>query len=112
MSNIETLELTAEQAKKSVELMNRMERLKKNRDFKAIIEEELLDNYLRNTVFLLSDPAMQDEAEQKDLTKDLEMIGRFRGFLSSIYQKGHMAEKTIKDSEEEIAALRAEGEVE
>lgn len=110
MSNdIETLELTIEQAKKSVELMERMERLRKNRDFRAIIEDELLDNYARNTAYLVADPTMQGEAEQRDLQMELQMIGRVRQFFSVIYQKGRLAEKSIIDSEAEIELLREEG---
>lgn len=110
MSNdIERLELTVEQANKSIKLMEQLEKLNKNREFKAIIEEELLDNYARNTVYLLSDPSCAGEADQSDLIKDLEMIGRFRMFLSSIYQKGHVATKSIADANEMIDELRAEG---
>lgn len=108
--NIETIELTIEQAKKSIDLMKRMERLYKNRDFKAIFEDDYFDNYTRNTVYLLSDPNMQGEAEQADLLKDLEAIGRVRTYLGSIFQKGRLAEKTLKDSEVTLEELRAEGE--
>jgi hypothetical protein len=106
---IETLELSIEQAQKSVKLMNQMDKLRKNKEFKAIIEDELLDNYARNTVYLLSDPNMSGEAEQADLIKDLEMVGRVRQFFSTIYQKGRMAEKTIIDSNVTIDELREEG---
>lgn len=107
--DIETLELSIEQAKKSVELMQRMEKLRKNRDFKAIIEDELLDNYARNTSYLVADPSMQGEDEQRDLLMELQMIGRVRQFFGAIYQKGRIAEKAIADSEAEIELLRQEG---
>lgn len=107
--DIETLELTIEQAEKSVELMKRMDKLRKNRDFKAIIEDELLDNYARNTSYLVADPTLQGEDEQRDLLMELQMIGRVRQFFSAIYQKGRIAEKTIADSKAEIDELRAEG---
>lgn len=110
--DIETLELTIEQAKKSVDLMNRMDRLRKNRDFKVIFEDELFDNYTRSTAYLLSDPQMQGENEQKDLQLELQAIGRVRQFFSAIYQKGRIAEKSIEDSQNTIEELREEGEVE
>ena len=109
MSDIQQIELTKEQAQESVKLMERLERLNKNRDFKAIIEDELFDTYAKSLVLLLSDPAMQDEAIQKDIQLDMQMIGRFRQFLSGIYQKGRLAEKTIADADHQLDELRALG---
>lgn len=109
-NQIEILENTIEQAESDVALMKKLEKLSKNKDFKAIIEDELLNNYARNLVLLLSDPSMQSEDRQADIIKDLEMVGRFRLFLNAIFQKGHQATKTIKDCTDEIDVLRSEGE--
>lgn len=109
-NRIETLELTIEEAKKTVELMKKMDKLRKNKDFNAIIEKELLEYYALNIVYLLSDPTMQSKEKQLDLHKELEMVGRFRQFCSSIYQNGRLAEKAIIDSQESIDELREFGE--
>lgn len=109
-TRIEQLELTIEEAKKSVELMSSLERLRKNKDFKTVIEKELLENYALNLVYLLSNPAMQTEEKQLDIKKDLEMIGRVRQFFTSIYQNSAIAEKAIEDSSYAIDELRAMGE--
>lgn len=109
-SRIEILENTIKEAKKDLELASKMDRLRNNSDFIAVIEGELLDKYAKNTVYLLSDPNMQAEEQQADLIKDLEMIGRFRQFCSSIYQRANIAQKTIEDSNSVIEDLRYNGE--
>lgn len=109
MSDIQQIELTKTQAEESVKLMERLERLNKNRDFKAIIEDELFDSYAKSLVFLLSDPSMQEDVIQKDLQLDMQMIGRFRQFLSGVFQKGRLAQKTLEDADHQLAELRAEG---
>lgn len=106
---IETLERTIENAGETVKLMERMDKLRKNKDFKAIIEDELLNKYALNTLFLLSDPSMNTKEQQEDLIKEMEMVGRFNHFINSIYQRGRQAEKTIIDSGYVIEELRAEG---
>ncbi|AUR87167.1 coil containing protein [Vibrio phage 1.097.O._10N.286.49.B3] len=109
MSDIQQIELTKEQAEQSVKLMERLDRLNKNRDFKAIIEDELFDSYSKSLVLLLSDPSMQEDVVQKDLILDMQMIGRFRQFLSGVFQKGRLAEKTLEDTTRQLEELRAEG---
>lgn len=109
MSDIQQIELTKAQAEKSVKIMEKLERLNKNRDFKSIIEDELFDAYAKSLVLMLSDPAMQDEATQKDITLDMQMIGRFRQFLSGVFQKGRQAEKVLEDANVQLEELRAEG---
>ncbi|AUR82501.1 coil containing protein [Vibrio phage 1.152.O._10N.222.46.E1] len=109
MSDIQQIELTKEQAEQSVKLMERLDRLNKNRDFKAIIEDELFDSYSKSLVLLLSDPSMQEDVVQKDLILDMQMIGRFRQFLSGVFQKGRLAEKTLEDATRQLEELRAEG---
>ena len=109
MSDIQQIELTKEQAEQSVKLMKRLERLNKNKDFKALIEDELFNSYSTSLVLLLSDPSMQEDIVQRDITLDMQMIGRFRQFLSGINQKGRLAEKTLEDANIQLAELRAEG---
>lgn len=106
---ITELEDLIEESKRAIELMDVMEKLESNKDFKAIITEELLDKYARDTVYLLSNKDRQTEEAQKELIKELEMIGRFRQFCSDIYLKGRMAERTINESRLVIAELRSEG---
>lgn len=108
-TRIETLQLTIDDAKLAVELMHKLETLNKHKEFNEVIDEQLFKNYAQSLVHLLSDPARQSDEEREDIIKDMEMIGRFRQFLHSIYQRGRMAEKTILDTQEEIDELRQHG---
>lgn len=103
---IKTLEATIDEAKKAVALMSTMEALHNNKEFNEIIDEQLFKNYAQSLVHLLSDPARQSEAEREDIIKEMEMIGRLRQFLHSLYQTGRMAEKQIADCQEQINELR------
>ena len=108
MSDLQVIELTIEQAKESIADREAMDRLKKNRDFKRIFEKGFFDAYAVNLVYLKSDPSMQEPNVQEDIIKDIDSIGRVRQYLSSIYQKAHVAEKDLRDSEEQRDELLAE----
>lgn len=109
MSNIQTLELSKEQAQAAVKLRDQAEKLLKNREFKAVFDDEYFDSYTKNTALLLSEVKQDDPKMYQDLIDELEAVGRVRGFIRSIFQKGNMAEKTILDADAQIAGLRAEG---
>lgn len=109
MSDIQTLELTKEQAQAAIKLRDQAERLLKNRDFKAVFDDEYFDSYIKNTALLLSEVKQDDPKMHQDLIDELEAVGRVRGFIRGIFQKGAMSEKTVADAEAEIAELRAEG---
>ncbi len=109
MSDIQTLELSKEQAHAAVKLKGHAEKLLKNRDFKAVFDDEYFDSYTKNTAILLSEVKHNDPNMYQDLIDELEAVGRVRGFIRSIFQKGHMAEKSITDADAQIAELRAEG---
>jgi hypothetical protein len=112
MSEIQTLELTIEQAKNAVKLKDQAERLIKNRDFKAVFEEEYFDSYVRNTSLLLAEVKYDNPKMYEDLVDELEAVGRVRGFIQGIFQKAREAEKAIVNAQSEIDLLREEGEAE
>lgn len=113
MSNpIETLELTKEQAQRAVKLRDHASKLLKNRDFKAVFDEEYFDAFTKNTALLLSEVKHNDPTMHKDLIDELEAVGRVRGFISALFQKGNMAEKTIADADAQLEQLRTEGAAE
>lgn len=107
--DIQTLELTKEQAQTKIDRMKRLERLTKNRDWKVLIDDELFGEYAKQLVLLKSDPALREDADQKDLELEIQMVGRFRLFLQSVFQEGRMAEKSVADADAMLDELRAEG---
>lgn len=110
MSDITTLELTIEQAKAAVKLRDHADKLLKNRDFKALFDDEYFDSYVKNTALMLSEVKVDDPKMHEDLVLELEAVGRVRGFIRSVFQKGAMADKSIVEAEEMIDELRAAGE--
>lgn len=104
---IETIELTIEQAKKSIKLMKDLEALHKRKEFKAIIEQDLFEDHNQTLTFMLADA---DPEMRAQLHEEQYMIAHFRAYLSSIFQKGRLAEKTLIDNEKTLDELRAEGE--
>ena len=110
MSNqIETLELTKEQAQHAIKLREHAKKLLKNRDFKAVFEDEYFDAYIKNTALLLSEVKQDSPKMYEDLVDELEAVGRVRAFIQGIFQKANMAEKSIEDADAQLAELRAEG---
>ena len=109
MSDIQTLELTIEEAKKAVKLRDQAEKLIKNRDFKAVFDDEYFDSYTKNTAIMLAEIKHDDPKMHADLVEELEAVGRVRGFIRGIFQKGAMADKTIKDAQTAIEEIRLEG---
>lgn len=110
MSDIQNLEISIEEAKSVIKLRDQAERLIKNRDYKAVIEDAYFEDYVKNTALMLSEVKFTNPEMYKDLIEELEAVGRVRGFIRSIFQKASMAEKTINDANEEIEFLRKEGE--
>jgi hypothetical protein len=103
--NIERLENTIEEAKKSIKLMKELENLSKHKSFKAVIEKELFEDYNQGITFLLAEasPEMRNQLHEEQY-----MIAHFRAFLSSIYQKGRQAQKDLIDNEQTLEELRFE----
>lgn len=110
MSNheLETLELNIKAAKKSVDLMKSVERLTKNRDFKAVILEGLFEQEAIRLVTLKGDPSMQSAEDQEAILKQMDAIGGLRSYLTATMQMGRMAEKAIKEDEETREEMLAE----
>ena len=109
MSDIKTLELSIEQAKNAVKLRDHAEKLLKNKSFQALFDDEYFDSYVKNTALLLAEVKIDDPKMHEDLVLELEAVGRVRGFIRSVFQKGAMAERTIEDAEQAIDEIRAEG---
>lgn len=110
MSNqdLETIELSIKHAKKAVDLMKSVERLSKNRDFKAVFLDGLFEQEAIRLVMLKGDPNMQGEDDQKEILKQMDGIGSVRQYLSAVMQMGRMAEKAIQEDEETREAILAE----
>lgn len=106
--DLETIELSIKHAKKSVDLMKSVDRLTKNRDFKAVFLDGYFEKEAVRLVLLKADPNMQSEESQAEIIKQMDSIGSVRQYLSAIIQMGRMAEKAIADDEATREAILEE----
>lgn len=105
---IETVEITLEQAKKVVARGRALEKLTKNREFKALILEGYFESYASGLVLSKGMPNMQTPELQAEILKDIDGIGSFRAYLNSIRQQALMAEKEVAVHEQSLEEMRQE----
>lgn len=105
---LEQIEISIEEAKKTVAMKEALHNLLDNKDFKAVIEEGYFEKEASRVVLLKSDPEMQDEKSQKQLDHTIIAIGSLRQYFRTIMQLGYMAERSIADDEATREDLLAE----
>ena len=100
---IKELGLSMELAKKKVEMLEVLERLRKNQDFIDFIavgfmgEARLVDLLTKKV-----SPAFQDANNKLYVDSQLQAIGAYRMFLLYVEQEGKMAKQALVDAEEEM----------
>jgi len=108
-ATIQEIELSMSEAKAVVDLGKSVERLRKNRDFKKVIEETYLREEAVRLVHLKSSPAMQRPEVQAGIDSDIKAIGSFAQFLDTISAMAERAASELEDGEQALEELRAEG---
>lgn len=104
---IETIEVSLQEAKDIVEMRDKAIRLSKNKDFQVVIMEGYLKDEAVRLTSLLGDPDMKDS--QDDIQNDLYAISSFHRYLRKLKMQGDMMEKAVMDLEEELQQQRMEG---
>lgn len=98
-------------AKPRVELGKALERLKSNRDFKALILEGYLQHEAVRLVHTKADPSMQEPAQQAAIVRDIDAIGALAHYFDTTAALARMAAKEMTDVEAQRNELLAgEGE--
>ena len=108
MSNadqIQEVELSIEQARGAVSTMTALDTLRKNKDFKNLIETQYFEKEASRLVLLRADPNMQDSESQVEINNQITAIGYLRQYFTTIYQLGRMAEKAVHDDEATLEEL-------
>jgi len=99
------VELSMKNARKTRDLALSLERLRSNRDFKALI----LDGYFREEairlVHLRSDPAYQGPEKQALLLLDIDAVANLASYFRTVDALGETARKALKDGEETLEHL-------
>jgi len=110
---LEQVEISIKEAKEKIALMDSVNRLLKNRDFKKVIDIGYLENESVRLVHLKADFNMQDDANRQYIERAIDSVGFFKTYLSTIYQQGNAALGALQGHEktrEEILADDLVGE--
>ena len=99
-AQVDAVELSIEEGKKTVHLRDALNLLSQNAEFKEIILEGYFKNEASRLVLLRADPAMQSEEIQKSIDNSIIAVGNLRVYLNTIMQLGSMAEKALIDDQD------------
>lgn len=105
---IQEIEVNIEQAKAWVEMVDALDRLQENPDFKLVITEGYLEKEAIRLTHLRGNPAMNTPEQQASVLKEIDGIGAFLGYLRTVYQQGDWAKSNIEYDQAMIDELRAE----
>lgn len=106
--DIESINLTIEQAQHSVALGQALGRLQQNPDFKALIVDDFLREQPIRLGHLMCDPSMQSKEQQKNIVADIKAIGNFHTYLNLTFRRAQMAAEAIRVNEDELDEIYKE----
>lgn len=101
---IEQIEISLEEAKKTVALKSKVEKLLSNREFKAVVEDGYFKDEALRLTRIYGDPQMADH--RPEISMEIAAVSKFRSFLERLIAFGQMAEQTILEHEAELDELR------
>ena len=104
--DIETIELSIEEAKKLVQAADSLDKLMSNREFKKIILEGYFKDGAVRCVQAYGDPNLSEYREE--IMKDISGIGSLQQYLHKIRMTGNMMRQQIEDLEGEREYILAE----
>lgn len=97
MNNQENLEMI--ETKYWADMLDSLERLNDNEDFKAVIVEGYTKTKALDSVSLLANPAMKANNQTDDIIEDLKSISNLQYYLMMIQQLGEGARAELLDDE-------------
>lgn len=108
MSSIQEIEISAAEAKRKVDLKNKLDKLMSNREFKTLITEGYLkDELVRLGLISASTPTRSEVTA--DTVEKIKAVAHFDMYLRNVITQGMMAEQELENFEDELDELRAEG---
>lgn len=96
-NSIENIEVSIDQATKTVNRMNSIFTLSKNKDFIDVIDKGYFVEEASRLVLLKADPNLQKPEDQASIIRSIDAIGHFRQYLSNCISIGRMMEKSLVD---------------
>lgn len=96
---LKALDRDIETNKRLIDMAKSLERLESNPDFKQIIEQNYLRDEAVRLVHLKAETNMQNDKSQRTITNDIDAIGSFAQFLTTIRVAGRNAEHSLSADE-------------
>jgi len=102
---IEELDNNIKELQGMADLGKALERLRKNRDFRKIVETEYMREEAVRLVHLKGNSNVQEPRQQESINKQIDAIGCFGDFLGMIEQRAEAALEAIDECEDARAEL-------
>ncbi len=106
---VQQIEVSIEQAKENISLLDTLRKLEQDPNFKKLILENYLEKESIRLVSALSSPALQAEEQQKLLHGDMLGIASLRSYFSKIIADGQMSKNAMPAYLSTEAEMLAEG---
>lgn len=110
---LESVELSIDEAKAKIERSKQLDRLEKNKDFKALILDHLLRENAITQVRLLAAPGLKAPGEGPAVAKAgiqarIDMIGELTNFFRWTHMEAEQAKHALSEHENTRSELLAE----
>lgn len=102
---IQQVEISIEEAKRVIGLGEALKRLRKNKDFKAIVAEGYFHDEASRLALLSGTPHL-DPSKGSDIYMDIRSIGAFYAYLHTIAMKADAMSSELRSHEAELEDLR------
>jgi hypothetical protein len=96
---LESIEISIEQARKSIARKDCLVRLQNNPDYKELIEKGFLEQHAIRQVMLKSHPGFQSEKDQKTFDSQIVAIGQLQQYIFAVYAEGMNAAQALGEDE-------------
>jgi len=107
-SDLQEVEISIDQANRSINKMRSFQKLTENKHFQEIVEEDYFQTEPSRLVLLKAAPAMQTPEDQEFIDNQMIAIGFLRQYFVSIMQRGRTAESAIESHEQTRDEIMAE----
>ena len=105
------IELHIEQARHYVDLGKALERLERNPDFQAVIQNDYLKQNAIRLVHLKADPSMRRDEYQRQIDQEIQAVGALAQYFNVVRMQAEHAALAIAEGEDlrdELAGEEAE----
>jgi|TARA_B110000914_G_scaffold187462_1_gene171957 hypothetical protein len=108
-TTVEEIQVDIDEAKATIEMMDSLNRLGKNKDFEKIINDGYFKEEAYRLVHLKAAPAMQAPERQEALLKAIDAIGALQQHFHMIYVMGQQAQDALQQADIALEEMAMEG---